>query len=223
MTDEPYLVTTKAHMSSVIELHELCFISDEQQNLHYALLDENCFSFLGGCDEDGQPTGYTVVRVQGKEAEGLWLGVRADRLNLKRNRSRKKGLGRTLMLTAMNEARSRGAEYASIYVSDVNPTSAITIKIHKKEGFELFKSSPDSYINDDGKRVDFTIHNLRMSLMSIANRNDYDKKIFTCDGEGTHSKVHFQYTPKISNVRPLVDGKLTAVCPQCDRDVIYNG
>ena len=185
--------------------------------------DENCFSFLGGCDEDGQPTGYTVVRVQGKEAEGLWLGVRADRLNLKRNRSRKKGLGRTLMLTAMNEARSRGAEYASIYVSDVNPTSAITIKIHKKEGFELFKSSPDSYINDDGKRVDFTIHNLRMSLMSIANRNDYDKKIFTCDGEGTHPKVFFRYTPKISNVRELVNGELTAVCPTCDKDIIHNG
>ena len=86
MTGEPYLVTTKAHMSAIIELHKLCFISDEQQNLHYALLDENCFSFLGGCDEDGQPTGYTVVRVQGKEAEGLWLGVRADRLNLKRHK-----------------------------------------------------------------------------------------------------------------------------------------
>ena len=210
-------------MSSVIELHELCFISDEQSKLTYALLDKNCFSLLGGCDEDGKPTGYTVIRVQGKEAEGLWLGVRADRLNLKRNRSRKKRLGRTLMLSAMNEARSRGAEYASIYVSDVNPTSNITIKMHKKEGFKLFKSSPDSYINDDGEIVDFTIHNLRMSLMSIANRNDYDKKIFTCDGEGTHPKVFFQYTPKISNVRPLVDGRLTAVCPQCDRDVIYNG
>ena len=210
-------------MSSVIELHELCFISDEQSKLTYALLDKNCFSLLGGCDDDGKPTGYTVIRVQGKEAEGLWLGVRADRLNLKRNRSRKKRLGRTLMLSAMNEARSRGAEYASIYVSDVNPTSNITIKMHKKEGFELFKSSPDSYINDDGERVEFTIHNLRMSLMSIANYNDYDKKIFTCDGKGNHPKVFFQYTPKISNVRPLVDGRLTAVCPQCNRDVIYNG
>ena len=55
MTDEPYLVTTKAHMSSVIELHELCFISDEQQNLHYALLDENCFSFLASHREDLNP------------------------------------------------------------------------------------------------------------------------------------------------------------------------
>ena len=223
MTGEPYLVTTKAHMSAVIELHELCFISDEQPRLTYALLDKNCFSLLGGCDENGKPTGYTIVRVQGKEAEGLWIGVRADRLNLKRNRSRKKRLGRTLMLAAFNEARARGAEYINTYVSDVNPTSAITIKIHKKEGFELFKSSPDSYINDDGERVEFTIHNFRKSLMPIANPNDYDKKIFTCDGDGTHTKVFFQYTPKVSNVRTLVDGKLTAVCPQCDRDVIYDG
>ena len=223
MTGEPYLVTTKAHMSYVIELHALCFGSAEQKKLTPVLLDENCFSFLGGCDEDGKPTGYTVIRIQGKEAEGLWIGVRADRLNLKRNRSRKKRLGRTLMLAAFNEARARGAEYINTYVSNDNPTSAIMINMHKKEGFVLVKSYSDTYVNDVGERVEFTNHHFRKSLMPIANHNDYDKKIFTCDGEGTHSKVYFQYTPKISNVRPLVDGKLTAVCPQCDRDVIYNG
>ena len=223
MTNEPYLVTTKLHMSYVIELHALCFGSDEQTKLTYALLDKNCFSFLGGCDEDGKPTGYCVARVQGKSSTGLWFGVRSDREHLKRNRFRKKGLGRALMMAGFNEARARGAEYGDTYVSNDNPTSDITISMHKEMGFDFVKSFSDTYINDDGERVEFVNHHFRKSLMPIANYNDYDKKIFTCDGEGTHSKVHFQYTPKISNVRPLVDGRLTAVCPQCDRDVIYNG
>ena len=223
MTGEPYLVTTKLHMSYVIELHALCFGSDEQTKLTYALLDKNCFSFLGGCDEDGKPTGYCVARVQGKSSTGLWFGVRSDREHLKRNRFRKKGLGRALMMAGFNESRARGAETFDGQISGDNDTSINTLTLLKNLGLTLVKSFSDTYINDDGERVEFVNHHFRKSLMPIANYNDYDKKIFTCDGEGTHSKVHFQYTPKISNVRPLVDGRLTAVCPQCDRDVIYNG
>ena len=169
MTGEPYLVTTKLHMSYVIELHALCFGSDEQTKLTYALLDKNCFSFLGGCDEDGKPTGYCVARVQGKSSTGLWFGVRSDREHLKRNRFRKKGLGRALMMAGFNEARARGAEYGDTYVSNDNPTSDITISMHKEMGFDFVKSFSDTYINDDGERVEFVNHHFRKSLMPIAN------------------------------------------------------
>ena len=127
------------------------------------------------------------------------------------------------MSAGLNESRSRGAKTYHAEIADDNDTSIKTLTLHKNLDMTLVKSYSDTYINDDDERVEFTNHHFRKSLMPIANHNDYDKKIFTCDGEGTHSKVHFQYTPKISNVRPLVDGRLTAVCPQCDRDVIYDG
>ena len=133
------------------------------------------------------------------------------------------GVGRKLVLAGLNESRARGAETFDGQISGDNDTSINTLTLLKNLGLTLVKSFSDTYINDDGERVEFVNHHFRKSLMSIANRNDYDKKIFTCDGEGTHPKVFFQYTPKISNVRELVDGRLTAVCPQCDRDVIYNG
>ena len=215
MTNEPYLVTTKLHMSYVIELHALCFGSDEQAKLTPVLLDENCFTILGGNDKNGQPTGYSVVRVQGKEAHGLWSGIRPER--------RGEGRYSKIQLAAINESRTRGAEIWDAYISGDNDTSNRTLRVHENLGFTLVRTFTDTYINDDGERVEFVNHHFRKSLMSIANRNDYDKKIFTCDGEGTHPKVFFQYTPKISNVRELVDGRLTAVCPQCDRDVIHNG
>ena len=199
-------------MSYVIELHALCFGSSEQAELTPALLDENCFTILIG---DGEPIGYLMINVQDKVAKGLWAGIRPDR--------RGEGLYRKLYAAAFNEMRARGAEIYDSYVADDNETSNRTIHVHESDDFTLVKSYSDTYINDDGERVEFTNHHFRKSLMPIANRNDYDKKIFTCDGEGTHPKVFFQYTPKISNVRPLVDGRLTAVCPQCDRDVIYDG
>ena len=168
MTDEPYLVTTKRHMHAVMELHELCFNSDEQPKIGYALLDKNCFALLGGCDEDGQPTGYAVVRVQGKEAEGLWIGVRADRWNLKRNRSRKRRLGHTLFLAGINEARARGAEYINTYVLSDLRTSAITLRMHKEMGYVLVDYFSD-YYTLDGKRIECTNHHFRKSLKEIDN------------------------------------------------------
>ena len=212
MTGEPYLVTTKLHMSYVIELHALCFGSSEQAELTPALLDKSYFSFL---ISDEEPVGYITVVIQGKEAHGLWLGVRPN--------NRGGGVGRKLVLAGLNESRARGAETFDGQISGDNDTSINTLTLLKNLGLTLVKSFSDTYINDDGERVEFVNHHFRKSLMSIANRNDYDKKIFTCDGEGTHPKVFFQYTPKISNVRELVDGRLTAVCPQCDRDVIYDG
>ena len=212
MTNEPYLVTTRRHMSAVIELHALSFNLAEQTKLTHALLDKSHFSLLIG---DKEPVGYMVFVIQGKEATGLWAGVKPEH--------RGEGLYRKMQLAGLNECRVRGAETYNGYVSLDNDWGAHVMRLQKNLGMTVVKTYTDTYINDDGERVEFTCNHVQLPLLPIANRNDYDKKIFTCDGEGTHSKVYFQYTPKISNVRPLVDGKLTAVCPQCDRDVIYNG
>ena len=163
--DEPYLATTDQDKDAITALHLLCFGSEEQLKLQVALDDKNCFALLAGCDENEQPTGYTVVHVQDNWAKGLWYGVRADRLYLKRNRSRKKGLGRTLMLAGINEARARGAEYLDTYVLADNRASAITLSMHKKEGFVPVDSFLD-YRIVDGKRIECTNHHLRMSLIT---------------------------------------------------------
>ena len=221
--DEIYLATTDQDKDAVTALHSMCgWDAVEKAKLQIALDDENCFVLLGGCDEDSQPTGYCVVRVQDKSSTGLWFAVRSDREHLKRNRFRTKGLGRALMLAGLNEARVRGAEYLDTYVLSGTRTSDITISMHKKEGFVLVDSDID-YSVVDGKRMECVNNHFRISLLTIADRNDYDKKVFTCDGDGTHTKVFFKYTPRTSHIRELIDGKLTAVCPYCDKDVIYDG
>ena len=220
--DEIYLATTDQDKDAVASLHSICFDQTQWAPLQTALEDENCFALLGGCDEDSQPTGYCVVRVQDKSSTGCWFGVRSDREHLKRNRFRTKGLGRALMLAGLNEARVRGAEYLDTYVLSGKRTSDITISMHKKEGFVLVDSNID-YSIVDGKRIECANNHFRISLLTIADRNDYNNKVFSCDGEGTHPKVFFRYTPKISNVRELVNGELTAVCPTCDKDIIHNG
>jgi hypothetical protein len=143
-------------MSAVMELHALCFNSDEQTKITYALLDKNNFSLLIG---DEEPVGYTVVRIQDKVAEGLWTGIKL--------KQRGKGLYRKFFPVILNEARVRGAEIWDTYLADDNDTSNITISMHKKFGFTLVKSYPDTYINDAGERVEFTNHHFRKSLMMI--------------------------------------------------------
>ena len=126
------------------------------------------------------------------------------------------------MMAGFNEARSRGAEYMDGYVLSDHRTSDITLRMHKEMGYVLIGSNLD-YLIVDGKRIECTNYHLRKSLMTIADRKEYDGKKFSCDGGGTHPIVHFKYTPKYSHVRQLIDGELTAVCPYCDKDVIYNG
>ena len=162
--DEPYLVKTDQDRDAVAALHSLCFHPEEMSKLEVALDDKDCFAFLVGEDVDGQPTGYGVVRVQEKSSIGLWYGVRADRLHLKRNRSRTKGLGRALMVAGINEARARGAEYMDGYVSGDNRACAITLRMHKEMGYVLVDSLPAHYIVD-GKGIECTNYHLRRSLM----------------------------------------------------------
>ena len=171
MTNEPYLVTTDQDRDAITALHLLCFDSTEQPKLQAALDDKDCFAFLVGGDIDGQPTGYGVVRVHdvmtflfNKYAEGLWYGVRADRLYLKNNRIRPKGLGRALMVAGFNEARARGAEYMDGYVLSDQRASTITLSMHKEMGYVLINSFPDYYIVD-GKKIECINHHLRRSLM----------------------------------------------------------
>jgi len=153
LTGEPYLVTTKAHMSAVMELHALCFNSDEQTKITYALLDKSHFSLLVG---DEKPEGYIICHVQDKEAHGLWLGVRPN--------NRGGGVGRKLVLAGLNESRDRGAETFDGQISGDNDTSIKTLTLLKNLGLTLVKSFTDTYINDAGESVEFTNNHVRMSL-----------------------------------------------------------
>ena len=159
--NEPYLVTTKRHMSAVMELHALCFNSDEQKKITYALLDKSHFSLL---IDDEEPVGYSVVRIQGKEAKGLWSGIRPER--------RGEGLYRKLMSATINECRVRGAEIWDSYIAEDNETSVRTLQTHKNLGFTLVRSFIDTYINDDGEEIEFANHHFRMSLTE---RGDYNE------------------------------------------------
>ena len=116
MTNEPYLVTTRRHMSAVIELHALSFNLAEQTKLTHALLDKSHFSLLIG---DKEPVGYMVFVIQGKEATGLWAGVKPEH--------RGEGLYRKMQLAGLNECRVRGAETYNGYVSKARKTTAINV------------------------------------------------------------------------------------------------
>ena len=163
MTDEPYLVTTDQDKDIITALHSICFGSEEWAKLQVALDDKNHFALLAGCDVDEQPTGYAIVQVQDNWAKGLWYGVRADRLHLKRNRFRKKGLGRILIAAAMKEARARGAETMDGQIAEGN---VLALQNAKNMGFVLIDSNLD-WTMDNGERIEFTNHHIRASLMTI--------------------------------------------------------
>ena len=213
--DEPYLAEMDRDRDAITALHSVCkWNPAERAELQIALDDENCFTILIGSYD--QPAGYSVVRIQDKEAHGLWSGIRPER--------RGEGRYRKLQLAALNESRARGAEIWDAYIAEENPDVARTLQTHKNLGCLIVDSSPDSsIISKNNDRIAITNHYIATSLMTIADRKEYDDKTFGCDGEGTHPKVYFKYTPKYSNVRRLKDGKLTAVCPYCDKDVIHNG
>ena len=156
--EEPYLVTTDQDRDAITALHSICFGSEEWTKLQAALDDKNCFTLLGGQDEDGQPVGYIVCQIQNELATALWLGVRPER--------RGEGLAQKLFLTTMNEARVRDAEYLDSLPAEDSSTSAATIHMHKKLGFVLIDSFPDYSIRD-GERINLTIHHFRASLMTI--------------------------------------------------------
>ena len=155
--EKPYLAKTDQDRDAITALHSICFGSEEWSKLQAALDDENCFTILGGCDEDGQPAGYIVCRVQDKESEGLWLGVRPE--------CRGEGWGRKLMSAVLNESHARGAEVYCAQIADDYPTSAMTLHIHKNLGFITVDSNPDWSICD-GERIKFTNHHVLVSLIT---------------------------------------------------------
>ena len=161
MTNEPYLATTDQDKDAITALHSICFGSEEWAKLLVALDDKNCFALLGGCDEDGQPTGYIVCRVINKESHGLWLGVRPN--------CREGGWGRKLLSSVLSESRVRGAETYDAKISEDNDTSNTTISMHKKLGFVLVDSTSDFTIRD-GERFEFMVQHFRISLMTIKDK-----------------------------------------------------
>ena len=156
--EEPYLVTTDQDRDAITALHSICFGSEEWTKLQAALDDKNCFTLLGGQDEDGQPVGYIVCQIQNELATALWLGVRPER--------RGEGLAQKLFLTTMNEARARNAEYLDSLPAEESSASAATIHMHKNLGFILIDSAPDFTIQD-GKRFEFMVQHVKISLMTI--------------------------------------------------------
>ena len=156
MTNEPYFVTTDQDKDAITALHSICFGSAEWPKLQIALEDENCFALLGGCDEDGQPTGYQICRVTGKESETTWTGVRPE--------CREDGLGSKLTIAGMKECRARGAETIDGQIADNNFPALETAK---SLGFVIVDSNLDWTIDNNGKRVEFTNHHIRASLMTI--------------------------------------------------------
>ena len=154
--EEPYLVTTDQDRDAITALHSICFGTAEWPKLEIALEDENCFVLLGGCDEDGQPAGYQIGRVVGKEAEGMYTGVRPER--------RGGGWGRKLMASAMKEARARGAETIDGQIADNNVAA---LQTSKSIGYVIVDSNLDWTIDNNGKRVEFTNYHIRASLMTI--------------------------------------------------------
>ena len=161
MTNEPYLVTTKRHMSAVMELHALCFNSDEQTKITYALLDKSHFSLLIG---DEEAVGYMVFVIQDKEATGLWAGVKPEH--------RGEGLYRKMQLVGLNECRVRGAETYNGYVSLDNDWGAHVMRLQINLGMTLVKTYTDTYINDDGERVEFTCNHVQLSLTEEGDYNE---------------------------------------------------
>ena len=156
--EEPYLVTTDQDRDAITALHSICFGSEEWTKLQAALDDKNCFALLGGQDEDGQPVGYIICCIIGKEAYGLWLGVNPT--------CREGGWGRKLLSAVLSESRARGAETYDAKIAEDNETSDTTLRMHKNLGFILIDSVPDFTIQD-GKRFEFMVQHVKISLMTI--------------------------------------------------------
>tara|TARA_B100000315_G_scaffold205352_1_gene199076 strand:- start:286 stop:1218 length:933 start_codon:yes stop_codon:yes gene_type:complete len=154
--DEPYLATDQDR-DAITALHSICFNSLEWAKLQVALDDKNCFTFLAGCDEDGQPYGFAATRIQDKVAYGLWSGIRPEQ--------RGKGRYRNLMLAALNESRVRGAEIYDSYIAEDTPMAAKTLRLHKKLGFVTVDSIPD-FAMQGGERHEFTNHHVIVSLIT---------------------------------------------------------
>jgi len=153
MTNEPYLVTTKQHMRTVMELHSTCGWSpDEQTRLTHYISGTNCVAFLLG---DEEPIGYIMayIQEQDKVAKGLWAGILPDQ--------RGGGKYRKLFLALINECRARGAIAYDSYVPEDNPTSARTIRMHEKLGFTFVESFPD-HAFVEGKKIECTTHYFRL-------------------------------------------------------------
>ena len=155
--DELYLAKTDQDMDAITVLHSICFGPEEWTKLQAALDDENCFTILAGCDEDNQPYGYSVVRIQDKVAHGLWSGIIPER--------RGEGRYRKLQLTVLNESRIRGAETFDAHIAEDTPTAAKTLRMHKNLGCITVDSFPD-FTMRGGERHEFTNHHVIMSLMT---------------------------------------------------------
>ena len=158
MTNEPYLATTDQDKDVITALHALCFNNTDLPQLQVALDDKRCFTFLIGCD-----VGYIVCRIQDKESELMWVGVRPER--------QEEGLGRSLISTAFNESHTRGAETMSLYVAENNESA---IHLYKSLGFVNVGHHAGFYTNVACGASDANI--MRASLIKNENQENESQK-----------------------------------------------
>ena len=136
---------------SIIALHSVCFADTEMPQLQVALDDKRCFVFLGEGD-----VGYIVCRIQDKESELMWVGVRPEH--------RGEGWGRILTSAALDESRIRGAETIDLYVAEDNTPA---IHLYKSLGFVNVGSYEGAYAHIQGGADDAYL--MRASLKEKGN------------------------------------------------------
>jgi [ribosomal protein S18]-alanine N-acetyltransferase len=119
-------------LAALAELHAACFEDAWDEAALAALLAmPGAFALIAEADRAG---GFVIARAAGGEAEILSLGVRPD--------LRRRGLGRSLLQSAIAEAAGRGASRLYLEVAADNwPARALYLA----NGFAQVGRRPDYY------------------------------------------------------------------------------
>lgn len=149
------LVETKQEKKDVRALHHLCFPFENEESFRRLLENEKYFTFHIDAEA------YVTTHVKEVCATTLYLGTNP--------KSRGQGYATRLFLSAMHEARSRGAEYLDSFSSEDNEDFKSVSYIHRMIGFIPLGSFPDHYMHET-KKCPITVCHFRASLMNLGKR-----------------------------------------------------
>jgi len=107
-------------------------------NTHYLLVDHQGAEPIG----DAHAAGFTLVRAAPGEEELLLVGVIPD--------ARGRGLGRSLLRRAIDDAEARGAERLFLEMRANNPAR----RLYERFGFQAIGRRKDYYRASDGTKLD---------------------------------------------------------------------